>query len=38
MCYVKRALRLLALRELLLTIYLHSGLQPSVWGKISSDN
>ena len=32
------ALRLLALRELLFTLYLYSGLRPSVWGKVTSDN
>ena len=29
---------MLALRELLFTIYLHSGLRPSVWGKVTSEN
>ena len=32
------ALRLLALRELLFTLYLYSGLRPSVRGKVTSDN
>ena len=27
-----------ALRELLWTLYLYSGLRPSVWGKVTSDN
>ena len=31
-------LRLLALRELLFTLYLYSGLQHSVWGKVTYDN
>ena len=25
-------------RELLFTLYLYSGLRPSVWGKVISDN
>ena len=33
-----RALRLLALRESLSTLYLYSGLQPSLRGKITSNN
>ena len=31
-------LRLLALRKLLFTLYLYSGLRPSAWGKVTSDN
>ena len=35
---ITSALRLLALGELLFTLYLYSGLRPSVTGKITSDN
>ena len=39
MCYhIRTALRLLALRELIIILYLYSGLRSSVRGKITSEN